>query len=168
MKRFSLISFILGFIVMTSFALAGEGAKENFEKIKSLTGEWEGKNPEGKMVLVTYEVVSNGSAVMERMQSGKDPNMITMFHLDGDHLMLTHYCSAMNQPRMRSTGSEEENVIMFSLLDVTNLSKPAAGHMQKLILTFKDEDHLVTQWTFVEDGKEHSAPFNLVRKKSMK
>ena len=168
MKRFCLVMLMLGFVLTITNARAGDGAKEKFEKIKSLAGEWHGKNPSGKPVTVTYEVVSNGSVVMERIQPIDEPDMITMYHLDGDHLMMTHYCSAMNQPRMRAaSGGGDENVIRFSLLDVTNLAKPTDGHMQKLVITIKDENHLATQWTFVTDGKaEGGAPFELVRKKT--
>ncbi|MEE9170182.1 MAG: hypothetical protein V3U73_10470 [bacterium] len=171
MKRHSLVLLMLAFVFMTTCVQAGDDTKDKFEKIKSLAGEWHGKNPAGKPVTVTYEVVSNGSVVMERIQPVDEPDMITMYHLDGDHLMMTHYCSAMNQPRMRATsGGDDENVIRFSLLDVTNLAKPTDGHMQKLVMTFKDKDHLSSQWTFVADGKaEAGGPFELERKKiSMK
>ncbi len=42
---------------------------------------------------------------------GHDPknngpeNMITMFHMDGDRLLMTHYCGAGNQPRMKLVAS---------------------------------------------------------------
>ncbi|MFQ5772431.1 MAG: hypothetical protein ACE5HX_17985 [bacterium] len=165
MKRYSLILLMLAFVFMSSYVKAGEGAKKSFEKIKSLAGEWQGKGPKGKSVSVTYEVVSNGSVVMERMQSENEPAMITMYHLDSGYLMMTHYCSAMNQPRMRATSSDDETIIQFAFLDITNLAKPTDGHMEKLMIKFKDQDHLATQWTFIEDGKEMNAPFELERKK---
>jgi len=152
-------------VVLTiPLVLANAGTNEMFNTIKSLAGEWQGKKPDGENVRVTYEVVSNGSAVMERLQSESEPVMITMYHLDGEHLMMTHYCSAKNQPRMRAAMSNDDKVIRFSFYDVTNLARPTDGHMQKMVMTLKDKNHLVTQWTFVEDGKEHSAPFELQRK----
>ena len=164
MKQNFIIFLIVMFSFLSNFMLAGENEIENFKKIKSLAGNWQGKNPEGKPVLVTYEVVSNGSVVMERMETENEPAMITMFHLDGGRLMMTHYCSAMNQPRMQATEQgDNDNSIQFSLFDITNLNNPADGHMQKLKITFKDEDHIITQWTFVEDGKEKSTPFELKR-----
>jgi len=164
MNRKHLIRSVAAVVLIIPLTLVTAGTNEKFDTIKSLAGEWQGTKPDGENVKVTYEVVSNGSVVMERLESESEPVMITMYHLDGDHLMMTHYCSAKNQPRMRAAMSNEDQVIRFSFYDVTNLVKPTDGHMQKLIVTLKDKDHLVTQWTFVEDGKEHSAPFELERK----
>ena len=81
---------------------AGEKAKSAaaFEKLISLVGEWEGTNSAGA-VKATYTLVSGGTALMERLQSANEPEMITLYSLDGDHLMMTHYCSAGNQPKLR-------------------------------------------------------------------
>ena len=94
------------------------------------------------------------------------PAMTTMYHPDGDHLMMTHYCSAHNQPRMRSqTGSAETRSIVFDFVDVTNLSTPDAGHMTRLVLTFVDQDHLTQEWTWREKGKDSVVVIRFERKK---
>ena len=73
------------------------------------------------------------SALMERLVMGGESEMVTMYHPDGDRLMMTHYCSAHNQPRMHSqTVAGGSKIITFDLVDVTNLSAPDAGHMKKL------------------------------------
>jgi hypothetical protein len=166
MKRTSLI-LLLSVVFLFTFRIQGaETAEDKFEKIKSLAGDWQGVNPEGKPVVATYEVVSNGSAVMERLEPAGEPTMITMYHLDGNYLMMTHYCSAMNQPRMRATSdTDNENVINFSFLDITNLAKPSDGHMNKLQMNFKDEEHLSSHWTYVENNKEKIGTFELERVK---
>jgi hypothetical protein len=91
---------------------------------------------------------------------------VTMYHPDGDHLMMTHYCSAHNQPRMRSqkVPMEIKNII-FDLVEVTNLSAPDAGHMKKLALTFVDQDHFTQEWTWREKGKENAVVIRFERKK---
>ena len=59
-------------------------------------------------VVSTYRVTAAGSAVMEVLFPGTDHEMVTVYHQDGDDLILTHYCAAGNQPRMkcRRVGSE--------------------------------------------------------------
>src|SRR5664279_4568255 len=84
---------------MQSPAPAGNPA---FEQLKSLAGTWEGKIPGGATATLTYEVVSNGSVVMERLRPSREPEMITMYSLDQARLLVTHYCSAGNQPTMRT------------------------------------------------------------------
>ena len=97
---------------------------------------------------------------------GGESEMVTMYHPDGDHLMMTHYCSAHNQPRMRSQKVPVEiKDLVFDLVDVTNLSSPDAGHMKKLVLTFVDQDHFTQEWTWREKGKEGAVVIRFERKK---
>ena len=161
MKRIVLI--LLATFALMSSQLRAADAAGQFEKMKSLVGEWQGQKADGKPVTITYELVSNGSALMERLVPEGEANMITMYHLDGAHLLMTHYCSAMNQPRMRSEGGAD-NVISFAFLDATNLAKPTDGHMQKLVVTFKDENHITQAWTFRQGDQEHIMNFELSRK----
>jgi hypothetical protein len=137
-------------LLTTSLALASEPtAAASFDKMKQLAGKWE-VIWEGKPMHTSMDVISDGSAIM---QNDTQENMVTMFHLDGPRLMLTHYCAAHNQPRLvgslRPDGSVE-----FKFLDATNLPDPSAGHMHRMILTFKDADHFTEEWFFFKDGKE--------------
>jgi len=61
----------------------------------------EGTNSAGQ-VKATYTLVSGGTALMERLKSANEPEMITLYSLDGDHLLVTHYCSMGNQPQMKT------------------------------------------------------------------
>src|SRR5579863_8610060 len=71
-----------------------------FARLKTLVGEWEANRPDGK-VRLAYELTGGGSALVERQAEEKMPAMMTVYHLDGDRLILTHYCMAGNQPRMQ-------------------------------------------------------------------
>jgi hypothetical protein len=128
-----------------------------FAQLKSLAGDWESKAPDGTKSHARYEVVSGDSAVVERFESetmGPANAMVTVYYLDGDHLRLTHYCMAHNQPRMqaesfdRSTGE-----LRFAFLDATGLLGPGAGHMHNATFRFVDADHFTADWQFFEGGK---------------
>lgn len=134
------------------------------DQLKSLAGEWDGKTSEGKPVHISYKLVSGGSTVMETLQSEHDVDMITMYHPDGNSIMMTHYCMAQNQPRMKAAALENANRLDFQFLDATNLSSPNAGHMHELVLTFQDHDHITQQWTWKEGGKTKVDTFTLIRK----
>ena len=150
-------------IMFFTSAYAGGTAAGQFEKMKQLAGNWQGTSYDGKTVKVTYEVVSNGSVVMERVAHEGEPDMITMYHMDGSTLMMTHYCSAMNQPRMVADPGDDGNVVNFTLKDITNLADKKAGHMRGAKLTIKGNNTLVHQWTYTEAGKEMSVPMELTR-----
>jgi len=147
-------------------AFAQSDAQKAFSTIKTLPGTWEGSGMEGKgpndTVRVDFKITGGGSAVMSEIL-GKE-NMISMFHLDGNRLLLTHYCAVGNQPRMQASISPDGRTLTFNYVDATNLTSPDAGHMQKMVLTLLDENHHTEEWTFVDHGKEHKALFDLHRK----
>lgn len=128
-----------------------------FAQLKSLAGQWESKAPDGSKSRLKYEVVSGGSAVAEHFESdalGAANAMVTVYYLDGDHLRLTHYCMAKNQPRMQAESFDKSSgELRFAFLDATNLSSPEAGHMHNATFRFVDADHFATTWQFFEDGK---------------
>ena len=132
-----------------------------FDTMKSLVGDWKGIGPEGDPVTVSYLLASGGTAVIETLAN---PAMVTTYYLDGRHLMMTHYCMANNQPRMKSPG-QKGNSIAFEFVDATNLASPDAGHMHGMVLTVKDADHIQESWTWSEKGKTQTHHFELERVK---
>jgi hypothetical protein len=160
---------ILQSVILATLALAATSvlaqsdAQKAFNTIKSLPGSWEGKLPDGNPVQVTFKVTGGGSAVMSEILGHDD--MISMFHLDGpNRLLLTHYCSVGNQPRMQASVSPDGKILTFNYVDATNLDGPDAGHMQTMVLTLLDDNHHTEQWTFVSHGKEMTKVFDLRRK----
>jgi hypothetical protein len=140
-------------------------AQKAFEALKSMPGSWDGTTPDGHPVQVTFKVVSAGSAVMSEIMGHGPEDMISVFHLDGpDKLLLTHYCSAGNQPRMQASVSPDGKTFTFNFLDVTNLATPDAGRMQKMVLTLLDDNHHTEEWVFTGHGKEMKEVFDLHRK----
>jgi hypothetical protein len=138
-------------------------AQAAFEQMKSLAGEWQGKNNKGEPSRVSYSLGSNGSAVLADIKvEHLKQNMISMIHLDGGRVMITHYCSEGNQPRMAASHAEG-NSIAFEFVDATNLASPTAGRMQRVVFTFLDADHHTEDWTFRENGKDMKESFTFER-----
>jgi hypothetical protein len=78
--------------------------------------------------------------------------------------MLTHYCMAHNQPRMRlELPRSDSKVLTFSFLDGTNIPTPSTGHMHKLVISFDDDRHMTQKWTWVEKGQEEPQVFRFER-----
>ena len=91
--------------------------------------------------------------------------MVTIYHLDGDSVILTHYCMADNQPRMRASGlSADGKLLDFKFVDATNLAKPTDMHMHALKMTFVDTDHITQEWVHSADGKEEPMVIPLARR----
>ena len=158
---------VIALLLCAAAALAAPDApdaKTSFAWLKSLTGTWSGKSSEGKPVQVSYRLTAGGSALMSEIQ-GMHEDMITMFHLDGDRLLLTHYCASGNQPRMVATASPDGKVVTFDFLDATNLPNPETPHMHRLVVTLVDPDHHTEEWDYTAQGKESKAIFDLQRAK---
>jgi hypothetical protein len=123
--------------------------------MKSLVGNWQG-SIDGKPARLTYALVSNGTALMETSESHDSNQMVTVYHPDGPSLLMTHYCSAGNQPRMQAQKFEGDR-IAFALVDTSNLGSADQHRMTRLVLTLADSDHLVQEWTVKGGAEEHRA-----------
>lgn len=158
---------LLGLILISSARVSANEKPKSaaaFEKLISLVGEWEGTNSSGQ-VKATYTLVSGGTTLMERLQSTGEPEMLTLYTLDGDHLNVTHYCSSGNQPQMKTAAILELNgSLAFKMYQVTGLKSPDEGHMTGLVVTMPDRDHFTQQWTFLNKGKSQTDLFKFTRK----
>ncbi|HZV01824.1 MAG TPA: hypothetical protein VFF73_34245 [Planctomycetota bacterium] len=131
--------------------------------LTGLVGEWEGKMGDMKMT-TTFELTGGGTALLETHDGCHGGKMSTVYHADKDHLVLTHYCAAGNQPRMKATKVSEGEVV-FDFLDVTNLEKPTDPHMRAVTIHVKDAKHYTEEWTFRQDGKDEKKVLSFERTK---
>ncbi len=141
--------------------LAGPGNPDGlprmaFERLKSLTGTWMGKSTKGWEERIFFDSIAGGSVVVgHSFDAHPDEEMYTMYHMDGDRLMLTHYCMAKNQPRLVATNiAVDGSKITFTFLDATNMASRNTGHMDSCVLTFKNDSTFTSRWTWYQDGKE--------------
>lgn len=147
---------MIGAFAAAAALCAEPDGKAAFERLKTLAGEWESKTKEG-VAHVSYEVVSGGSALLERTWGAGMPeggNMISVYHLDGNRLMMTHYCLMQNQPRLVAKSYDpEKGEIRFEFLDVTNVTKPEAGHVNGAVFRFGDKTHFSSEWSHGQGAK---------------
>jgi hypothetical protein len=152
-------------VLSASFALGQSSAQKTFDALKTLSGNWEGKNNQGQTLRVSFRETAGGSALSSEIHGEGAENMISMIHLDGDRLLMTHYCGAGNQPRMKGALAPDGKSVTFDFIDATNLSGPDAGHMHHVVFTMPDADHHTEEWTFLDHGKEMKELFTLQRAK---
>jgi hypothetical protein len=166
MKRATLA--VVTFTLLAAMAaFAQSNGQKSFDTMKSLAGNWEGKDSQGAAVEVSNRLTAGGSAVVSEIKTnmhGKAEDMISMINMDGDRLLLTHYCSAGNQPRMQAALSPDGKSVTFTFVDATNLASADAGHMQSVTFNFIDENHHTEEWRFAVQGKEMVQRFDLQRK----
>jgi len=123
-----------------------------FARLKGLAGEWSVESARGKG-RSRFQVIAGGSVVLERFTEPGGAEMLTAYHLDGDKLVLTHYCMAGNEPHMVAerfdAGSGELN---FAFAGGANIGAET-GHMHDAAFRLVSSDRFDAKWDFVEGGK---------------
>ena len=124
-----------------------------FAKLKALAGQWESASEKAK-VTSSWELLSNGTALLERLTVAGEGEMATVYYLDGDRLVLTHYCTAGNQPHMQAEAfNPGSNQIKFDFAGAGNLASSNDGHMHSAQITILGPDAFNADWTFYKNGK---------------
>jgi len=167
-----LVAAAVAIVALATSARAEEkdkGKGSQLEQLKRLAGEWTGKGKHGEHEMdatVTYRVTSGGTAVMETLDPGGEHEMVTVYHQDGDDVVLTHYCMLGNQPRMKAEKSDGSKKLVFNFAGAGNLKSEKDPHMHDMTLEILGDDHIKATWTFYQDGKpSDKAVFDLKRKK---
>jgi hypothetical protein len=163
-----LTTFVFGSVALlvAEEKLSKVASSPAYDKMKTLVGSCEGAANEHGQQLPTnarFQLISDGSALAGWLAEGTPHEMVTMFHLDGDQLMATHYCSAHNQPRMVLVMDGDGNRLVFKFKDGTNI-QPDAGHMNQISFVFDGPNHHIEEWTYLQDGKEDTTRFDFRRK----
>ena len=148
---------------------AAAAADAGFAKLVALQGEWvdaTGQMAPPDVVLVTYRVTGGGSAVVETLFPGAPEEMVTVYHRDGHDIVLTHYCAAGNQPRMRCRrpGPAE---LAFDFDGGANIDPARDMHMHSARMAFTGPDEITGEWRGWEGGQEdpgHRVVFHMKRK----
>jgi hypothetical protein len=150
---------------------APAGKHAGLERLKKLAGEWVAADAQGKptaQLVSVFKVTAAGSAVQETIFPGTSHEMVTLYHRDGKDLVLTHYCAAGNQPRMKADPSAPANQLRFLFAGGSNLDPAKDMHMHEGSITFVDDDHIEWTWIAYTNGKpaaDHKVSMKLVRKK---
>jgi hypothetical protein len=150
-------------------AKPGVDAKTAFARIKTLAGNWKsqasmepnvehskekGEDHNGE-ASVTYKVTGAGSAFVETQFPGSSHEMVSVYHMDGDDLRMTHYCAAGNQPRVkldRANSKPDELIFVFD--GGTNFDPQKDHHIHGVKITFHEDGKVTSAWESYMGGKK--------------
>ncbi len=155
---------LIALMLPTMFATSGNAenlvdAEVAFDILKErLVGEWTGRIVHSsEPVEATFYLTGNDSAIVEYIQRPQKPkaSMSTVYHLADDSLQLTHYCSFMNQPRLRATSvSPDGNTVEFSFIDVTNLERSGDRYTHRMTVKFPAPGKASVSYIGLIEGEE--------------
>ena len=128
--------------------------KKAFAKLKEMSGSWQGTIM-GIPITFTIRPTSSGTAILHEGHTeggGPPDHEITMFYMEGDRLLATHYCDAGNRSNMEGKLSQDGKGVEFALLELIGSTK--GGHLKSLAFTAADAGRKVVDFVFVRpDGK---------------
>lgn len=154
---------VFAFLFAASVSFAGEGqtaapAPKEFEQLKVMVGKWEAKTKDSKTGkedkgLVTYELTSGGTAIVEKLFAGTPHEMVSIYHTNNGKVAMTHYCMAGNQPELALKKATEKTTT-FELDGTKGITNKNENHMHGLVLTMVDKDHMKQEWSSFEKNKQ--------------
>jgi len=132
--------------------------------LTTLSGEWQAGSgatrehggsaaarPSGSGL--SFKTKAAGSAVVQTTGAGQPGEMETIFHLDGDQLLLTHYCALQNAPILKFEKSNKPGELKFVFQGGTNFDPAVDAHFHEGTFQIKDKDTLEQTFTVFANGK---------------
>jgi hypothetical protein len=164
MKLWRLVLLIFASAIAVGAQDGTKASPSAFKKMQALAGDWEGKDTSGMPAKTNFKVVVADTTVMETLEMHGEPEMLTLYTVDGDGIALVHYCPTGNQPRMRAVPKAGEvKELDFQFTGAGNLPELSVGHEQRLVLRFEDENHITEEWTWRSKGKDSVTVIHFAR-----
>lgn len=143
--------FVAILLLQSSAVVFAADAQTVFTRLGGLAGDWEGTFSNGRRHSVNYRLSAGGTALIETWALAPGRESLTVYSLDGDALVATHYCPQGTQPRLKFV-AEREGRLQFELLDGGSLKVPGRSHQHAFWLQWTGGDTLVRSETYVENG----------------
>jgi len=166
----SLISLLLIpiFILSTSISASENDkidAAEIFSQLKSLVGVWEKEGATDANFTISFELTANDTTLIETWNYKGRKHSLTLYHLNGESLMATHYCPQGNQPRLNLSNEATLNNISFNYFDATNLESLEDSHQHTLGFELSESaDKILRKETYLSKSGEKGSELLLERK----
>jgi hypothetical protein len=127
-----------------------------FQTLKSFVGDWQGVTESGRTFLVSYRLIANDTVLVESWTMSPTRTSMTVYHMDGDALIATHYCPQGNQPRLQYRPETSNERLHFIFRDATNLSDTSAAHQHEFWIRRHADGMFARNETYLENGEAGS------------
>ena len=144
-------------LLFATLAAAPLDDRAAFESLKPLVGTWRPADADDSPMRVTFELLAKDGVLAETWRSPTHRSM-TVYHLDGDTLLATHYCPQGNVPRLALARREADGTLRFEFRDGSNVDVPGGHH--EALLTLRLADGVLTRG---ERYAENAEPFDASR-----
>ena len=122
-----------------------------FKRLGNLVGTWSGRTSSGGVHTVTFRYTAAQSVLVETWTLGSGRESMTLYALDGDDLLATHYCPQGNQPRLEYTGVDKVGRWQFHFRDGSNLHVKGRSHQHAFWIKLQDDATFERGETYVDN-----------------
>ena len=137
---------------------SGTSALDAFARLKGLAGSWTGTTEAGAPITIDYVVAAHGTTVIETQSPGAPDEMLSVYSVAGDDLLLTHYCPMGphgNQPHMRLDREKSTpSLLVFAFVSLANLDPEKDMHVHDGSIRIVDADHIERTWEIWNHGRK--------------
>jgi hypothetical protein len=144
-------------------------AASAFEFLKTLAGDWDrasgGHEHGSSSRLVSFKVTAAGSSIIETYNAGEPSEMISVYHMDGNQLLLTHYCALKNAPIMKFEKSDKPGEIKFGFHGGTNFDPKVDAHVHQGAFEIKDKNTVESNFVGFANGKPQPIGAAILKRK---
>ena len=138
-------------LLLPSAAAHAETGPEAFARLGKLTGDWQGSHAGGRPHRVNFRLTAAGTALIETVTMSPTRESITVYHLDGDRLLATHYCPQGNAPRLGLVPGKAGQ-LDFSFVDGTNLNVVGKSHQHRVRIKLHADGSFSRGEAYVDNG----------------
>jgi hypothetical protein len=142
-----------------------------FNYIKTLAGNWErmgaaaGHEHGTSSSVVSFKISAAGSTVMETYNAGKPNEMVSVYHMDGKTLLMTHYCALHNAPVMKFRKTDKPGEIKLDFFGGTNFDPKVDAHAHEGLIRIKDQNTFEVTSVGMAGGKPLAPTVSLMKRK---
>lgn len=105
---------------------------EVFQQLASYVGEWKVAGNQNKDLGITFDMAANDTVLVETWKYKGKIHALTLYTLNRDQVVATHYCPHGNQPTLVLNASPKKNVIGFKFQSAAGLSDDDKAYLRQL------------------------------------
>lgn len=129
-------------------------AHKAYAQLKGTIGTWKSTNPKNA-TSIKVALMANESALVETWTMSPTRQSMTVYTLDGDRLLLTHFCPQGNAPRLAFTHTDDGGTHHFMFVDGTNLQDPKSSHQHALGIRVEPNGNVTRTETYISNGSTY-------------
>ena len=138
----------------------------NGDWVAGAAGQHEHGAPASGRSVVSVKTKAAGSAVVHTYAQGTPGEMETIFHMDGDQLLLTHYCALQNAPVLKFVKTGKPGELKFEFQGGTNFDPSVDAHLHASTFVIKDANTIEQNSTVFANGKANQELKTLLHRNS--